>query len=207
MLLDAVVLSLIVGLAAGGRPGRLAALDLRAVWLFVLAAVVRVALDVLGVRGSEQAVRVGPWLSFACYVLLLIAFWLNRRHWPMRVVAAGVLLNLLVVAANGGAMPVDRALAARSAPAQLVKLLDDPRYVVHKPVTDSTRLAVLGDVLPLPMVPFPWPRSHPLRPTYYSPGSIGDVIITLGACALVLVGLGAFGLGRRAPAPVERGSP
>ncbi len=199
MLLDAVVLTLLVGLCAGGRLGRLKEIELRAVWVFLLAAAVRIALDVLGAKGSLLTPRFGPWLSVGAYFLLLLGFWLNRHLRPVRWVAAGVLLNFLVIAANGGSMPVDRALAQRSASPELVKLLDSPSYVVHKPVTPETRLAFLADILPLPML---CPR-----PRWYSPGSVGDILLTFGACALLLTGLGAFGLGRRTPVAVEEKAP
>ena len=186
MLLDAVVLTLILSLLAGGRLGRLKDIEIRGAWVFVLAAVVRVLLDVLGARGVPAARSFGPWLSLAAYVALLTALWLNRQLWPLRIVALGILLNFLVIAANDGSMPVDRDLAIRTADPRLVKLLDSPDYVVHKPVTPQTRLRPLADILPLPML---WPRPH-----WCSPGSVGDVFITVGACAMLVTGLGAFGL-------------
>lgn len=199
MLLDAVVLTLLTSLIAGGRVARLQALDLRAVWVFLLAAGVRIALDVLGAKGVTAARGLYPWLSIGAYLLLLAGFWVNRHLWPLRLVALGVLLNFLVIAANGGSMPVEAALAERSAPKQLVRMLHSSSYVVHKPVTESTRLAFLADVLPLPML-------YP-RPKWYSPGSIGDIFITVGACALLLTSLGAFGLGRPKATDVEREAP
>jgi len=190
MLLDAVILTLLVSLLAGGRPGRLKDIELRGVGIFVAAAVVRVALEVLGAKASPAARVVGPWLSGAAYVGLLVALWLNRHLWPLRLVALGIFLNFLVIAANGGSMPVDRDLARRYADPRLVRMLDSPDYVVHKPVTAQTRLKPFADILPLPMlVP---------RPTWFSPGSVGDILITFGACALLVTGLGAFGTARRA---------
>lgn len=198
MLLDGVVLTLIVSLLAGGRLGRLKEVELRGAAVFVLAALVRVLLDVWGVKGTPAAQTVGPWLSLAAYVVLLAALWANRRLWPLRIVALGVLLNFSVIAANGGSMPVDRDLATRLADPRLVRLLDSPAYVVHKPITQATRLRPLADILPLPMF---YPRPH-----WWSPGSVGDILITLGACAMLITGLGAFGLGRRAES-VPAGAP
>jgi len=40
------------------------------------------------------------------------------------------------------------------------------------------------------------------RPTFFCPGSVGDILVTLGGCWLILSGLGAFGLGA-ARGPVE----
>jgi hypothetical protein len=71
----------------------------------------------------------------------------------------------------------------------MVSLLDSPSWATHMPVTDTTRLRALGDVLPLPLLPVP-PRAKP-----FCPGSVGDVFVTVGVCWLLLSGMGAFGLG------------
>jgi hypothetical protein len=68
----------------------------------------------------------------------------------------------------------------------MVKLLDSPTYTRHAPMSKGTRLRALGDVVALPML-IP-------RPKFFSPGSIGDVFVTAGACWLILAGMGAFGL-------------
>ena len=197
MLLDAAVLTFIVGVIGGGRPGRLSELELRATGLFIAAAGVQIGVMVLGVRGAALVESVGGPAQIATYVLLLVGLWLNRRLWGVRIASAGVLLNFLVIAANGGSMPVDRGLAVRAGNERLVEVLDSPTYRGHMPATEATRLRPLGDVVPLPMlVP---------RPRFFSPGRVGDVFITAGACWLMLTGMGAFGLGKRrgAAAPQE----
>lgn len=199
MLLDAALATLIISLLAGGRLRRLPDLDLRAPALFVAAALAKVGLGVMGWRGWPPAAQFGGALNIGSYLLLLIAVVLNRHLWGMRIAALGVFLNLLVIAANAGSMPVDRDLAVRAGDVGLVRLLDSPAYIVHKPATPSTRLRVLGDVLPLPLI-VP-------RPRFFVPGSAGDVALTAGACWLILTGLGAFGLHRRSRAgAAERGS-
>ena len=186
MLLDAAVLAIIVGLVAGGRLARLKELGLRAPWVFVAAAVVQVGLMVAGARGWVQLARIGPGLVVASFALVLAGLWVNRRLPGVWVAGIGVFLNFLVIAANGGSMPVDRELAARAGNMRLVEMLDSPAYAKHAAIGPATRLRPLADVLPLPMlVP---------RPRWFSPGSAGDVFVTVGACWLILAGMGAFGL-------------
>ncbi len=190
MLLDAAVLTIAFGLLLGrGRLARLKDLDLRAPGLFVLAAVVKIGLMTLGARGVALAVPLGKAGNITSYLLIILGLALNRHRWELRVVGVGVLLNFLVIAANGGSMPVDRGLAERAGNAAMVRLLDVPNYVNHRPLTAKTRLKPLADVLPLPML---CPR-----PRFFSPGSVGDILITVGACWLILSATGAFGLDRR----------
>jgi len=186
VLLDAAVLTIIVGLIGGGRLHRLQELDLRAPWLFVVAAAVQIALMVAAARGRMMGGAAGGCLHIFTYLLLVAALWANRHLWAMRIAGIGVLLNLLVIAANGGTMPVDRELAVRAGNTKLVQMLDSPAYQNHSPVTGKTRLRLLGHVLPLPLL-------YP-RPRFFSPGSVGDIFVTIGGCWVILCGLGAFGL-------------
>lgn len=191
MLLDAALLTLIVALLAGGRLSNLSRLDLRAPWLFAAAAAVQIGVMVLGVRGVPTMARVGGPLHIVTYVLLIGGLWANRHLRGVWVAGLGVLLNCVVLASNGGAMPVDRELAVRAGNQRLVAALESPSYASHKPAGPDTRLRPLADVLPLPMlVP---------RPRFFSPGSVGDVLVTIGVCWLLLEGLGAFGMGPRQP--------
>jgi len=194
MLLDAALLALIVGAFAGGRIARLREFDLRAPGLFVLAAMLKIGLVILGMSGSPYGVRLGAGLNILSYLILAVGLIANRHLWPMRVAALGVFLNFVVIAANGGSMPVDRALAARAGDQRMVALLESPAYAVHKPITPQTRLRPLADVLALPrMIP---------QPTFMAPGSIGDIAVTIAACWLILAALGAFGLGIARPGDV-----
>ena len=187
MLLDAALLALVVAVTIGrGSLVRLKDLDLRAPGLFLLAALIKVLLMILGMRESPLATHVGVHLNIVSYGLILLGLWWNRRHRPLVLVGLGVILNVLVIFANGGSMPVDRDLAVRAGNAALVELLDSPAYVTHTPITTGTRLRALADVLALPLL-IP-------RPRFFSPGSIGDVFITLGSCWLLLAATGAFGL-------------
>jgi len=185
VLVDGVVVAIIVGLLGGGRLSRLKELKLRAPWAIVAAAMAQVGLMIAGVRGWDRVAGVGQALLMATLVLVLSWVWVNRRLPGMWVAGVGVVLNLVVIAANGGSMPVDRELAVRAGNKGLVEMLDSPAHVKHKPLGPETRLRVLADRLPLPMI-VP-------RPRWFGPGSMGDVALTVGACWFLLAGMGAFG--------------
>ena len=198
MLLDAAVLAVVIGLLVGGRLTRLPELNLKAVWVFVAAAVLQIGLLASAAKGLALPKGIAPALYVASFAMVLVALWLNKRLPGVWLVLLGVLMNFAVIAGNGGSMPVDRALAIQAGDEKLVAMLDSPDYAGHKPATERTRLRQLGDVLPLPML-IP-------RPRFFSPGSIGDVLITVGACWLILAGMGAFGL-RRGAVPSEAEAP
>jgi hypothetical protein len=188
VLLDAAVVTVVIGLLVGGRLTRLPELNLRAVWVFVAAAALQIGLLALAARGVALPRGAAPGMYVASFAMVLTGLWLNRRLPGVSLAFLGVLMNFVAIVANGGSMPVDRKLAVRAGDEKLVEMLDSPDYAGHTPATGRTRLWPLGDVLPLPML-IP-------RPRFFSPGSIGDVFITVGACWLILAGMGAFGLRR-----------
>jgi hypothetical protein len=117
---------------------------------------------------------------------LLIAFaWVNRRLPALWLVMAGLLLNILVIAVNGG-MPVS-AGAIETAGARADDLLGSGTAKHHLMGPGDT-LEPLADVIGIP-------------PPIGAVISIGDVLLYAGVAVLVVaVMLGRFGENRRPPA-------
>lgn len=152
MLISAIVAGVVVGMLVGRRPARLAALEIRWLWLLVVAVALRLS---------------GPFVPFEPFVLYIGSFTAilvlvaKNRHVPgVLLVGVGAASNLLVVALNGG-MPLDLAAVARVGSSGL----HDP---LHIALEASTRLSFLSDVIPF-SVGF-------VRNVY----SIGDFFIAAG---------------------------
>ena len=166
-----VLVLVVAGIAAtaalliGGS--RLAELRLRAVRLLVAAAVVQLSTSVL-LPGSAVARGTALVLTVLLVGLFVVG---NHQLAGTPLIGAGLLLNLVVVVANG-AMPVSLTAAQRAglSPAEL-RLESD---AMREPVDDATRLRWLGDVVPLAL---------PVRPQVVSPG---DVLVASGV-GLMLV--------------------
>jgi hypothetical protein len=165
----AIAFGLALGLAGGGRLANLAGLKFRWPWLLVGAVVIRevVTVSPLGrVDGAQYvyaltlAVIVG-WTLW--HVRLLPGVWL---------VTAGATLNLIVVLANDGRMPVDPTLAAQQLGGILNRRGHIGQYTLMGP---DTHLNWLGD----------WLALRPL-PEAYSPG---DLLIAMGVALVILISL------------------
>jgi hypothetical protein len=165
LLLDGILIGLAASLLTGGRfrcasqnPLRMEAwlvggLLVQLLWPWVAPR--------LGVGVREFLV---VWLLVAALVLGVSI--VNARVPGMLLVTAGMLLNIVVIVLNGG-MPVDAAQAATSAEAATNALAVS---LLHTPLTDTTTLAPLGDII---YVPGPsWHRGLV---------SVGDVLMAVGA--------------------------
>jgi hypothetical protein len=167
LVLVVAVLAIAVAVAAGGD--RLLGLRVRAVRLLVAAAVLQLVSGTLA--PGSAAVRAPTMILSALLVALFL--WGNWQVAGVPLIAAGLLLNCVVVAVNF-AMPVSVSAAARAglAPSDL-RLGDDP---FHERSGPHTLLPVLGDTIP---VALPW------RPQVVSPG---DVLVAAGVGLLLVTG-------------------
>lgn len=160
--LATLVLAVAVSLLRGGRLGRLAAAQLRWNWLLFAGVGIQVVVDVAAGRGivSGAVTYVGIALSQAAVLAWVLA---NRRRPGVALIGLGLLLNVVVIGANG-AMPVDPGVAPEGAAL-------DVAPGKHEFLTEDTRLPWLADVIPV----------APIRTIV----SVGDIVLALGVAVLV----------------------
>ncbi|MBC7237768.1 MAG: DUF5317 domain-containing protein [Chloroflexi bacterium] len=194
ILLALVGIALAASLLSGGHLEGLARVSLRRSYLILIALGIQVlvfsrrwqtliggglGIELLAPSWSLHASMSSELLSGALYSLsllfLLIAVWLNWRVPGIAILGLGLLLNALVILANGGHMPASlRAL-------QIAGIVDSKMSFEAARVTNSslieadTPLWFLGDVFALPA----W---LPLANIF----SIGDVLIAAGAILFVV---------------------
>jgi hypothetical protein len=138
-------LAILVGYLFGGRLKNFERLRVHW-WALAFGGVLLQAAPVPQIDGVDPEV-IGTGMLVASYVLLLGFLTINREVPAAGVMAAGLLMNLLVVALNGG-MPVS-ATAIRQAggSAEALTVAASPK---HHLMTDEDVLPFLGDVIPVP---------------------------------------------------------
>ena len=175
-LLLALLCGLMVGWARGGSLVRLAHFPLRCSWLVLVAFFLQVIAFSPRFESLDSPHRLGPALYLFSMFLLLLAVGLNLSLSGMKILGLGLTLNFLVIAANGGYMPVPLDNLPRAGLARQAELLQANGTLSNSTVlSDETRLPFLADVF---FVPSWLPFSNVF--------SIGDVFIGIGAFILVL---------------------
>ncbi|CAM2940065.1 DUF5317 domain-containing protein [Paenibacillus taichungensis] len=171
MVYDGILLGLIVGLFRGGfRYGlhQFAALKLRGGWIFPLLLLAQFFIFFLQER-LDWVASINGYLFAAVYVTGLAFLWLNRHYKGFTLIWIGVFLNFIVMAVNGGRMPVSVEASAVLGPYYVDMLREGGAVSKHYMMDASTHLSFLGDIIPLSS---PYPRTQVI--------SIGDVVMNIG---------------------------
>jgi hypothetical protein len=189
-----VLAGVLIGVLSGGRLGRWHSSKLDSLLPACIALALQLVIFDPPLEQVDWIIRFGPVLYVASMVVVLLVIIQNTRVQPgivhslaLGIAALGVLLNCVVVAANGGYMPRNAVDGWRPVP----EPADVGRLVNVRPMTPQTRLDLLGDVFAEPRwVPFP------------NILSIGDVLLAggLGSWAFAVT-LGGVGPRRRRDTP------
>jgi hypothetical protein len=169
-LLEIMVLSIIVGYLRRGSLTPLVGLPFRRLYLLFFAVGIQIAIFSLlpGVRWLPAVAR--PYLHLLSYGLVILALWFNCRIPGFWAIGVGMLMNLAVIAANGGHMPVIAANLSRIGYPEAADSLIAGQAVNNSILLqESTQLKQLADIFYLPG-PFPSPNVF----------SLGDVVIAAG---------------------------
>lgn len=179
LLLSVIAISVLIGLVTGGRTQSLARLRLRHAWFPVALFVLQKVIVELPILKATTATYLSPALLTASYAALMLFLLLNLSVPGIKLVLIGSLLNLTVMLANGGHMPVTREGLERTGHADRIVVRDElalvkgSKSIVLEP--EGTRLYLMSDIFRVPE-PYPFATNF----------SLGDVAITAGVAVMVL---------------------
>jgi hypothetical protein len=179
ILLFGLIAGLLGGLAwAQWRKLRYRAPDLRFLWLGVSAFVPQLIIAYLPATRGLLPDRIAAISLSASLIIFAIFAWLNRRLPGMPILLAGLVLNLIVMLANGGWMPISPRTASTLINADVLGFLSLGSRFGEKDILLApwdTKLEFLADRFLLPA----W---FPYRVAF----SLGDVLIGIGAFWLLV---------------------
>ncbi|MDI7247658.1 MAG: DUF5317 domain-containing protein [Bacillota bacterium] len=174
MLVDTAVASLVVGKLRGGTLSSLGEMPITRVECIIASFAIEAAVVALGFRGISLAQSVAPYAFFLAYAVLLYAVWANRHIRWMPLVGIGVILNFVVILANGMRMPVSADMLAAVGMDKQVAAIESGRVLTYKLIGTTTRLWPLGDVVPIGS---PYPIHRVI--------SAGDIVMAIGVFLLI----------------------
>jgi hypothetical protein len=174
ILLSSVGIGLLVGLVkAKWKRGRYYIPPLRYSWLAVIAYGIQLLAASLANTNENLTKDIFGITLVISIGMLLVFVWLNRHMAGMPILLIGLVLNLAVIAANGGLMPISPQTASHLVGHDILTMIEPGDRLGEKdillPIQD-TKLAMLSDRFLLP----DW---FPYQVAF----SLGDVLIGSGA--------------------------
>jgi len=174
ILFVALLLSIAIALVRGGRFSCLAQTPLRYGWVAIAAFAMQWSIIYSPLPRTEGLLGARTLLLIASYLLVVVVVVANRRLPGLSLIGVGLGLNLLVMLANGGFMPVTLEAVERAGMSHLA-LSTEPgaRLLATKDVilpAEATRLWLLSDI-------FVVAPPCPLRTIF----SLGDLFLAVGA--------------------------
>jgi hypothetical protein len=173
ILLSALLLGLLAGLGrARWRHEAYRAPNLRFIWLAVLGFVPQMAIAFLPATRDLVPDWLAPVALSASLIVFLIFIWANRLLPGMPVLFAGMALNLAVMLANGGWMPISPETASHLQGSWPIDAYHVGERFGQKDILllpQNTRLPLLADRFLLP----DWTP-------YHVAFSLGDILIAVG---------------------------
>jgi len=166
--------ALAIAVLIGGDIRRLSQLRLKHLELLLAAFAAKISVALLGTTHAAAAVNAARPLNVIGAVLLLAVVWFNRRIPGAILFGAGLTLNLIVIIAFGGRMPVllPGDIDPNSAVLAVLKGGLDP---LHVALQHPQGLWFLGDILAIPGF-----GGHA------SLVSIGDLLMAAGVAWLII---------------------
>lgn len=171
MFLEASIISIFIAKIRKGKFMNLEEVDIRGWYLFIISALLQASLSILKKLDiSILNITFNDYFIYVyvfSYILIMICVGLNIKSLYMKIFLIGIILNFIVIFANGGQMPVSLdGIRGIHIEANLPKSEFD---IKHKAVDENTKLVYLSDIILIP-------------PPYILPKilSIGDIFLIAG---------------------------
>lgn len=187
MLFIGIVIGIIVGLVLKGKITNLAELKLQGFSLVLISLAVQLAVLATPLAAWPWMVQNGNLIYMITMAVLLVGLLYNRQYgWSFWLIIVGTACNIVVIAQNQGAIPVDLnklSMATGESVANIAqKFAAHTELSYRTPLTPLSQLGWMGDIIYIPLPLF--------NSNVYS---IGDIIISIGLAAFVVkVMLGHF---------------
>ncbi|MDR7857601.1 DUF5317 domain-containing protein [Tissierella sp.] len=172
MFIESIVLGFIVAILRKGKIRNIGEMHIKGWYLFLIAALIQGSISWLKgknlILGTEFFDKYFFYIHLFTYLLMIIGVILNIKKNFMKFILIGMVLNFIVIFANGGKMPVSFK-GAKGYEHYTEEMPDKPFDIKHSIISEDTKFVYLADVILLP-------RPYPLARII----SLGDILLMIG---------------------------
>lgn len=173
MFIEAIIFAIIIGYIFKGKIKNLENVQIKNLSLIFIAFSIELITIVCVRNNILSAGKITFFMDITMYMIIFIFVFINKKNTYILLMGIGFILNAIPIFLNGGAMPVS-AYAAKTAGLTL----DVRSQGLYLLIDQSTRAALLGDIIPLTFL-----RHFAI--------SIGDIIAAFGLMLFIITGMKA----------------
>jgi hypothetical protein len=163
MVIETIAVSGVVLVSRKGKFSSLRRLQINGWYLLIFSAILQVLLSRDIIPMDFHYITI-----ISTYTFLIICLLFNIRRLSMKIILIGIVFNFIVIAANGGYMPVYQA-ALDFAGYDLSNITSGKLDAFHSLFSENSRLFFLSDFIPIPE-PYWFPQIW----------SLGDLFLMVG---------------------------
>lgn len=179
MFIEAILLSLIIGLIRGGKLRRFRGINHKTLWGLILGMLIQYILIFLNrieeMKSIDNILVYTREIIVISYILILIGIITNIKFRSLGALLVGFVLNFITLATNGWKMPILLEGVALTGLDGLYELIEKGSSSLYIPISQSTKYPILGDII---IFSNPYPITRII--------SLGDMIISFGIFAFIL---------------------
>lgn len=172
MFIEPTILSIFISKIRGGKIREIENVNIKGWYFFIISGILQLVLSLIkktnSLLGDKIITDYFIYLIIISYILIIVPVISNINKNYMKIFLIGIILNFIVIAGNGGSMPVSlegiKGIHRES-------ILEDREFdIKHTAVTSGTRFVYLADIILIPR-PYPLPKIL----------SVGDTFLIIGA--------------------------
>lgn len=171
MFVEAAIFAMIIGYLLKGKLRNIEIEKIKGIAIVLCAFFIKLILVVCIQKGFLKFGMLAYFAYVIQYSLILVFVFLNRRNPLLVVMGFGILLNALVIFANGGTMPVSTKVLQVYG-----SKIDISSRGMYSAINSSTRLSFLGDIIPGKLI-------------LHFVFSIGDILTAIGMMLYIILGM------------------
>lgn len=177
MFIEAILVSIVIGLIRGGKFRRLRYLNYKNMWILISGIAIQYMLIFLsGLDGLDIVNNIMLFtkeIQVLSYALILFGIITNIKYKSLWLILAGYFMNFIVIWRNGWKMPILLEAVPLIAMPSLKEMVETGR-ALYIPITQGTKLPALGNII---VFADPYPIAKII--------SMGDLIVGFGVFILI----------------------
>ena len=173
MLIEAIILSVLIGWFRGGRLSKFRSLKEKSLWFLAIGILIQGAItfsnNFIGIESLDRILTYSKEIMLLSFILIVIGIVMNYKFKSLWITFVGFLMNFLAFFSNGWKKPILLEGLNLAGKASLIEVIKESSISLFTPIVEGVKYPILGNII---IFAKPYPMAKLV--------SIGDIIVGIG---------------------------